>query len=325
MLIGPELMALRVDDSPQRRIQQRLFDQAEAWRQTGAGAQLEAELPLLAKGAALETLPALHALFSPDSGAATDLIDGVARWLLGELAEDPLGQVPLRHQCDRTLATLVLVRCQGASLALQAIDGAGLALKPPAQSVTFAANESWERVLAGSADVEAVRIVGRCPGGAELHRAQATLAPGAITHRLGRQDAQIFTRISGILILLKLHRLDHGNTPSCEYALDDGRLLHQAAGHPRDSRLELAVALLGRMGRADAAPLLAAMAEETGSPHLRWQALRECLALDTYVGFAALSAIARNSADPLAAPAGALRAQLLETYPQLAEVPLCPA
>ena len=67
------------------------------------------------------------------------------------------------------------------------------------------------------------------------------------------------------------------------------------------------------------------MAEEAGSPHLRWQALRECLGLDSAIGFAALSAIARRSVDPLAVPAGALRAQLLEAYPQLAEVSACPA
>lgn len=325
MLIGPELMALRGDDTPQRRIQQRLLDQSAAWREVGPGAELEAELPRFASGAALESLPALHALFTPGHWAAAALVDGLTDWLLAELERDPLGQVPMRHQCDRTLATLVMVRCQGASLALQAIDGAGLALKPPAQSVTFAGNESWDHVLAGSAETELVRIAGQRPGGVELDRTVSALGPGSILHRNGRHTAQIFKRVPGILVLLKLNRLDHADAPSCEYALDDGRLLHQAAGHPRDSRLELAVALLGRMGRADAAPLLAAMAEEVGSPHLRWQALRECLALDSRAGFLALSAIAKRSDDPLVAPAGALRAQLLETYPQLAEVPLCPA
>ena len=137
--------------------------------------------------------------------------------------------------------------------------------------------------------------------------------------------AQIYQRVPGALVLLRLQRGDGSSDPSCEYALDDGRLLHQAAASPRDSRLELAVSLLGRMGRSDAVPLLASMAEESGTPHLRWQALRECLALDSGAGFAALSTIARRSADPLAVPAGALRAQLLETYPQLAEVPICPA
>lgn len=325
MLIRPELMALRADDSPQRRIQQRLVAQSNAWRQSGEGAEIERELLRLSGGAPLDSLPVLASLFAPDEPAAAQLAGGVADWLLQELAEAPLGQVPLRHQCDRTLATLVLARCHGASLALQAIDGAGLALKPPAQSVTFAANESWERVLAGQAEVEQVRITSQHPGGVQLERAIATLSCGDVIHRQGRRAAQIFTSVPGVAVLLKLQRLDGSGAPSCEYALADGRLLHQSAGSPRDSRLELTAALLGRMGRTDAAPLLAAMAEEAGSPHLRWQALRECLGLDSGIGFAALTAIARRSADPLAAPAGALRAQLLETYPQLAEVPACPA
>ncbi|GAA4774659.1 NAD-glutamate dehydrogenase [Novosphingobium ginsenosidimutans] len=325
MLIRPELMALRADDTPQRLIQRRLVDQSNAWRQTGQGAQVEAELLRLASGAALADLPLLAALFTAGDPAAAGLVGGVAAWLLTELAKAPLGQVPLRHQYDRTLATLVLARSHGASLAIQAIDGAGLALKPPAQSVSFAANENWEHMLAGSALIERVQITGRTQAGVAMRREQLTFAAGEVTQRSGREVAQIYRQVSGIAVLLRLQRSDGSGAASCEYALEDGRLLHQAAGTPRDSRLELTASLLGRMARRDAAPLLAAMAEEAGSPHLRWQALRECLGLDSAIGFAALSAIARRSEDPLAVPAGALRAQLLEAYPQLAEVSACPA
>lgn len=325
MLIRPELMALRADDTPQRLIQRRLVDQSNAWRQTGQGAQVEAELLRLASGAALADLPLLAALFTAGDLAAAGLVGGVAAWLLTELAKAPLGQVPLRHQYDRTLATLVLARSHGTSLAIQAIDGAGLALKPPAQSVSFAANENWEHMLAGSALIERVQITGRTQAGVAMRRERLTFAAGEVMQRSGREVAQIYRQVSGIAVLLRLQRYDGSGAASCEYALEDGRLLHQAAGTPRDSRLELTASLLGRMGRRDAAPLLAAMAEEAGSPHLRWQTLRECLGLDSAIGFAALSAIARRSEDPLAVPAGALRAQLLEAYPQLAEVSTCPA
>jgi hypothetical protein len=86
------------------------------------------------------------------------------------------------------------------------------------------------------------------------------------------------------------------------------------------------LAVLGRMGRADAAPALAEMARD-GCEHVRWQAVRECLALDTAEGFRTLAAIARDPADSLAAQAGTLRAQLLEAHPQLAilEERPCPA
>ena len=80
------------------------------------------------------------------------------------------------------------------------------------------------------------------------------------------------------------------------------------------------MALLGRMGRTDAAPQLAGIACEPGSAALRWQALRECLSLDTATGFDALSEVARRADDELAAAAGALRSQLVEAYPQLKEL-----
>ena len=324
MLVRDELLALRENDTPQRLIQGRLVAQSAAWRQSGAAAQVEAELLRLASGVALAELPALNALFTPGEPAAGDLVSLVSGWLLDELAAAPLGQVPLRHQCGRTLATLVLARCQGATLALQAVDGAGLALGTAAKSVAFASTETWKHILAGSAEVERVRITDRRPDSVGLERFCTTLHTGSIVHLRGREAADIYTRVPGVVVLLKLQRQDGVNEPSCEYALDDGRLLHQAAGSPRDSRLELAIALLGRMGRSDAAPLLAAMAEEAGTPFLRWQALRECLGIDSGTGFSAMTVIARRSDDPLAAAAGALRAQLLETYPQLAEVPVCP-
>ena len=74
-----------------------------------------------------------------------------------------------------------------------------------------------------------------------------------------------------------------------------------------------------------AAPLLAAMAQEQAGQSLRWQSLKECLGLDTAIGFSALSAIAADQDDALASPAGALKSQLLETYPVLQGLLECPA
>jgi hypothetical protein len=78
------------------------------------------------------------------------------------------------------------------------------------------------------------------------------------------------------------------------------------------------------MGRKEAAPTMAEIARGAGSDGLRWQALREALALDTAVGFRALSVLARAPDDPLAMPAGALRAQLVEAHPELLSLEDCP-
>ena len=93
----------------------------------------------------------------------------------------------------------------------------------------------------------------------------------------------MLTSVDGCLVSLRLQRRPANAGPAREYELASGRLIHQAAGNPRDSRIEMMLALLGRMGRGDAAPLMARMAREDGSAALRWQALRECLALD-YAG-----------------------------------------
>ncbi|WP_306087640.1 hypothetical protein [Qipengyuania flava] len=76
-----------------------------------------------------------------------------------------------------------------------------------------------------------------------------------------------------------------------------------------DSRAELGMLLLGRMGRDDALPVLAARTR-TGDAQLRWQAVRQCLALDPATGLPLLERIAKDHADPLYQAARALLAQL---------------
>jgi len=129
------------------------------------------------------------------------------------------------------------------------------------------------------------------------------------------------------LVSLRLHRIASMPAPTREYALSSGALLRQSAGEIRASRQEAMLAVLGRMRRADAVPVMAAIAREPGDASLRWQALRECLALDTAAGFSALGDLACAPTDPLAAPAATLRTQLLAAHPELAglAVVACPA
>lgn len=324
MIIRPELRALRSDDAPQRRAQTALGMAVAAWRAAPWAATAEQELARFAGGAALEDLPLLAALFTPGDPAAAEFCAGLVQTILTRLADDPLGQSPLRHFTDDTITALTILRHGTTTLTLQAIDGAGLARRPQPASAAFTPSETWEHVLAGEARAETITVAAADAHRADFARTALQLAPGVVHHRAGEREVVMLHTVPRTLVSLKLQRRSSGCTVTREYALDDGALLHQAAGSPRDSRLELSAALLGRMGRTDAAPLLAAMAEEQGHTSLRWQALRECLALDTGQGFAALSRIARRAADPLADPAGALRAQLIESHPQLAKVDPCP-
>ena len=323
MLAHPAIAALRSDDAPQRRAQAALGAALEQWRSTPMVRTAEVELARWSYGADLEDLPLLSALFA-EGDAAARFVSALVGVILQELTRDPFGQSPLRHYIDDAVASVTVLRHGTTVLTLQAIDGLALGRKVAPASVRFVPCETWEKVLAGSAAAERIALSGPRPGGVQLDRQPLAIDDGSVLHRRGQVEALLLHLVPTTLVTLRLQRRTACSDITREYALEDGALLHQAAGTPRDSRLELTAALLGRMGRRDAAPLLAAMAEERGNVSLRWQVLRECLALDTGKGFATLCRIARDDADPLAAHAGALRAQLIEAHPQLSGIAPCP-
>lgn len=317
------LRALRSDDAPQRQAQERLIRAAAQWRKGPLGSVLETELASFARGGVLEDFPLLSGLFTPQDDTAPCLVSELVRLLAGELAAAELGHVPLRHFTDGVISTLLIARSGGVTLTLVAIDGAALSRRPAPVSVSFAECEAWEHVLAGSGMAERITATSIAPQQVQLEREMIALTPSMVLSRRSGLEALQMGGIATCFVSLRLQRRAQQGALTREYRLDDGMLLHQAAGSPRDSRLELTAALLGRMGRSDAAPYLAAMAREHGSTALRWHALRECLGLDTALGFETLCAVAAISHDPLAAAAGALRAQLIEAHPQLAEIAPC--
>jgi hypothetical protein len=321
MHIAPEIRALIADPSLLERAQARHAAAFAAWQQgSGAAGVLDA-FAAFARGAELARCPALAGLFGGDEAAA-DFVGSLAKALLPAIAAEPFGHVPLRHQANPASATLLLAQEAGASLTLVVIAGPALARMPAPRSVAFAPAEEWDVVLAGTGTG---RLVERRPDGTLAQHA-LDLAPGLALGRDVEREALLVDRVPGSLVLMRLNRRRSGAVPVREHDLATGALIHQAASDPRESRMELAVSLLGRMGRADAVPQLSALALEAGrGESLRWQALRECLGLDTAAGFRALTELARRADDALAVPAGALRAQLLETYPVLSELEPCPA
>jgi hypothetical protein len=325
MIVPQELRALRRDDSPQRDAQRALGQAMEQWRARPDIAAILAELSLLAEGAPISRCPRLAGLFDPRSPRAGDFAGEQVRLYCAMLRKWPLGHVPLRHFTDGVTSTLLVARCGNATLSLVSIDGDGLSARPQPLTVSFAPTETWECVVAGEAVIDMVTCEPTGPRAASIARREMRVAPGATFYRQGLHETRVLREVSGALVSLRLQRRRRDGALAREYDLESGALVHQAAGNPRESRLELAMALLGRIGRSDAAPLMADIACGNRSGALRWQALRECLALDTRTGFAALSALAARPGDALAAPAGALRAQLLEAHPQLQEIASCPA
>lgn len=325
MILHPDLRALRGDDTPQRQAQDRLFAAMAQWRSRTEVMDVMADLADFASGQPLKDCPALARLFEPQGTAAHDLAGGFIQTHIAALREAPLGQPALRHFTDGAISTLLLGRAGNVTLTLVALDGAALSAQPKPLSASFAPVENWERVLAGSAFAE---LLSRRPAGSRddgLERQALTLTPGSVVCRAPSRQAMLVKRVQGALLSLRLQRRDADAGPAVEIELASGRQLHQAAGNPRDSRVEMMLALLGRMDRSDAAPAMAEIALSHRSGALRWQALRECLALDTATGFAALCAMAERTNDPLQPPATALRGQLLAAHPQLQEIAPCPA
>lgn len=325
MIIQPELRALRGDDTPQCDAQDELQRLLDAWRAAPYVAALHREIEVFAAGADISDCPRLEALFLPDTGAARRLTDEFSATLCAALAALPLGHVPLRHFTDGVTSTVLIARAGGVTLSLVALDGEGMRSRPESTSASFGPTQTWEHVLGGSARIEQVECQPTGPRSATFRRGEREICPGSILYRDGLREARLLRRIDGALVSLRLQRRRANAEVTREYDLASGEMLHQAAGNPRDSRVELMLAMLGRMGRKDAAPLMAQIARDEGSTALRWQALRECLALDTETGFAALAGIATDRSDALSGPAEALRAQLLQVYPQLQEVDACPA
>lgn len=318
MIVRPELKALRSNDAPQRLTQARLGAALNRWRSGPAVATATDELARFGSGIPLDDLPLLASLFSPREGTAPHFVQELMSVFLSEMAADPLAQIPLRASSDDLRTSIQLIRSGATALTLQAIDGTRLARRPAPVSASFSASETWEYVLAGTAEADRVILTPQGANRAAIRREALLLAPGHILHRFGTREVLQYREMPGWLVTLKLQRRDGSAQVAREHLLESGELVHQSAGSPRDSRLELTAALLARMGRTDAAPLLSAMAEEQAAPSLRWQVLRECLGLDAGTGFAALCRIAGDPGDALAAPAAALRRQLLNAHPALA-------
>ena len=314
MRVAPAIAALRDNDVPQRQAQAAIQDAWDAWRGEASVSPALAELEHFGRGARLEDCPALERIFSAPA-VAERLIADLSRKFCATLARHPLAQPPFRHGFNGASSTMMIARTGRAQLLLQACEPGSYAYG----GTSFSDGLRYDAVIGGAARGVIARIRGPHEQVRFVDEA-IDLRPGTRLAFHSASETLLVTQVERRLVSLRLVRTFADPGPNREYCRESGRLLHQAAGSLATSRKEMMVALLGRMGRADAAPAMAALARAPGDDSLRWQALRECLALDSGPGFAALSHIARDVHDPLADPAGALRAKLVEAHPQLAQL-----
>ncbi len=281
----------------------------ERWCSLPEVAPVLSELERYGEGEPLAACPALRTLFA-DRHSAPTFVGALVRHFCRTLADEPFGHPPLRHGYERGTSTLLLARRGRAHLVLHAREPG----RRTFGSVTLSDGERREAVIGGLARA---RVVSRADSAEPFAINSRVLCPGSrLALDLAREALQVLAA-ERRLVSLRLDRAAERPGPVREYALGQGALLRQASGDIRASRHEAMLAVLGRMNCREAVPVLAAIAAEDGADSLRWQALREALALDTASGFGALCAVARAAPDPLAAPATALRDRLAKAHPSL--------
>ncbi|TIX50584.1 hypothetical protein [Alteraurantiacibacter aquimixticola] len=314
MRVDPSIAALRSDRAPQRQAQAAMEAAMNAWRAETDAANALGEFERFGEGAALEDCPSLEAIFT-GQGQAEALMQALVRHFCAAIAANPLGHPPFRNSFDGRASTLQLAKSGRAQILLQSREPGHY----DCPTASFSENLRYDAHLAGHAKGRIVRISGPRE---QVHfgEEEVALQGGARLAFDCMSEMLLVEEVETRLVTLRLLQSAERPQPVREYCRDTGRLIHQAAGTLASSRCELMVAMLGRMDRADAAPVLAQVARREGEDGLRWQAMRECLALDTAEGFAALCAVARDPNDSLSDTAGALRAQLVEQHPQLARL-----
>ena len=322
MHVHPRIAALRTDREPQRRAQAAMEAARADWRERDCPPGLAEDFAAYGEGRDLGECPVLAALFEK-TGAAEALLAGLSQRFCAAIRANPVGHPPFRHGFDGHTASLLLARSGRAQLMLQSREPGTCEIS----AHVFSDAVRHDAIVAGEATGALVEMTERPGRTVGLSERPVYLVAGDRQFADLSRQALALCRIERRLVMLRLVRSAEKPGPVREYDAADGSLRQCSAGQIATSRQEAIVTLLARMGRGDAASDIARVAVEDGDISLRWQALREVLALDTRTGFAALCDLAGRPTDPLAAQAGALRAQLLETHPALArlENAPCPA
>ena len=305
MFVRDELKALRGDDREARTHRVAMEEALEDCRREPRLAAVLEELLRYGEGGDFAHCPALVALFE-HTGAARDLL----RPLIGRLTAlhraYPLAQLAFRHRSQAGAHVLQIAARGHATLSLVLQDQDAGAEHIIA---TFADADQREVVLTGKASACLFEIVAEERDRVILNSVRTELQSGARMKCTGPRQSRLIKPSHDSLLTLRLARTAGRPRPTRRIDVRSGRIVHRASGNAADSRAELAMLLLGRMGRDDALPVLATRTR-TGDAQLRWQALRQCLALDAATGLPLLERIAKDHADPLYQAARALLAQL---------------
>jgi hypothetical protein len=231
------------------------------------------------------------------------------------LRAEPLAQLPFGHSVTPGFARLQLARNGRAALTL-----AAFARRPKAvpASALFEDGAAHEIVLAGAGNAMRHRLAeGR------LHSEALGCTPGTRITRNGPDEARQIVEVTRPLLVLQLIHAAERPAPSREIALADGTLIKTISGCKQTSQQMMALGVLGALQHRSAAAAMERLAlDEQAARDLRWEALRQLLALDALRGLAVLARLADGHEDQLATPAAVLQRDLVAAHPQIAAMEL---
>ncbi|MBR0552832.1 hypothetical protein [Stakelama marina] len=253
-------------------------------------------------------------LLLADTGWLHDLVER----MVGALADDPLFEPPLPVRRSGASVSIVLFESSAASVSATVVDAVAIAARGLPDAVT----------VPGRAVVTAYLRAGGArllrwdagPAPAEFQAANAPparpIAPlrlddGMVVEHDGRRRAQLLADVRGDVVSVTI-AARCGQAPLArEYRRSDGALLRVSALDVADSRAALLLTLLRETGRRDAG---ACFERVTRHPafHLRWEAMREWLALDALAALPRLREMADDDPHPEIRVAAAAMRQCLE-------------
>ncbi|WP_164117775.1 hypothetical protein [Sphingorhabdus sp. Alg239-R122] len=323
MHIGDALAALNSDSVYQDNLITHAAKLKTAWQESSDGMMV---------GTALDQIATLPKEGSAAKKLAYQLVSEsgwALRWLdffTAAQQERPFLQPAFQHFTNGILHSVVIADTSHATLSLAALDGAALqqakrATDGSADIVGFTPSTVYMKILCGSGEAEFYRKA-ELDSGATTCAASACekVQPGKLVVIDGISESVRFARAHGHILMLRILLKPLNARPRQEFDAATGRLVFQASGDDRETRMQMMLALLRTMERSDAAPVMA-MLSRRGSAYMRWQAVRETIATDTRTGVNELRHMAEQDDVPeLQALAARTLADLESQYPQIHEV-----
>lgn len=298
MHVHPDIAALRGDEAAQRRIRARMASARSAWQAMPQVEGLAAALSAYGKGAPLAQCLTLERAMT-DHASATGLVSIWITELVEALREEPLGEVPNRYRVATGLTSVQLLKSGRATLSLLAYERPVSDPAPP-QTALFQDRETHEIVLAGAARGTFHSL----DESGWISTSECQWRSGDSIHCPDNRHVRQVVAAKRSMLLLQLVRLPETPRPSREIRLADGKQVHCASGDKAASQRFMALSVLGALDYKPAIDTFEARAlDRSEDAEVRWEAVRQALAMEAARGLELLERLKGDASDPLARPA----------------------